>query len=153
MQRALISPEWDRNCFFQRVHEARSSRAGCVSPWEPAPGWRAGCAWPRLEPAVVTNGAVALTQAVAIAAPASGGAAKPIPGMLLGVDGASARDVWAVGTSPAGTVAERWNGSGWKKMPTPSPGSSRSHDDVLEAVAAVADQCLGCRVLHLRRPA
>jgi hypothetical protein len=52
----------------------------------------------------------------------------------------SATDVWAVGTSgrlPRGrahNLIEHWDGSSWKKMPSPSPGAFSS----LTGVAAVS---------------
>src|ERR1700722_4409563 len=65
---------------------------------------------------IVTGGAAALAPAVASAAPASGGRATATPalGALYGVDGTSAHDVWAVGSGPAGTLTEHWNGTNWK---------------------------------------
>ena len=46
--------------------------------------------------------------------------------MLLGVVAVSARRAWAVGATGSGdgptkTLVLRWNGTTWKKMPSPSP--------------------------------
>jgi hypothetical protein len=65
--------------------------------------------------------------------------ASPSPGTLAnalnGVTAISANDVWAVGSSSAGTLAEHWNGAGWSV--TPSPNSAPT-DDVLNGVSGAS---------------
>lgn len=58
-----------------------------------------------------------------------------VDGALTSVTVVSARDAWAVGTidSPLGTtLAARWNGTNWTRVPTPDPGTYNQ----LSAVAA-----------------
>jgi hypothetical protein len=59
--------------------------------------------------------------------------ALPDTGFLRGVDASSATNAWAVGQRavPAGggsvgsaTLTERWNGTSWSIVPSPSPGSA-----------------------------
>lgn len=61
------------------------------------------------------------------------GAVLPDYPELLGIDGSGAADVWAVGDSEHGAVAEHWNGRGWKRYPVPTPG----FDSVLNAVTVL----------------
>ncbi len=50
-----------------------------------------------------------------------------------GVGAASPAAAWAVGWAATGkSLIERWNGRGWKQVPTPNPG--RGHCSVLNAV-------------------
>jgi len=47
----------------------------------------------------------------------------------------SASDAWAVGTAGSNrTLIERWNGTAWKRVPSPSPDAT----DRLSAVAATS---------------
>ena len=74
---------------------------------------------------------------------------SPNPGSglnsLSDVAATSSANAWAVGsydngvsTSPR-TLIERWNGSSWKQVPSPSPGGSGSgHASVLNGVAAIS---------------
>jgi hypothetical protein len=58
-------------------------------------------------------------------------------GSLNGVRAVSASDVWAVGSAGGGAaLILHWDGSGWKRVPSPDPGSGAS-DDLL-GVAATA---------------
>lgn len=41
---------------------------------------------------------------------------------LVGVAATSARNAWAVGSSPGRTLILHWNGRTWKRVPSPSPG-------------------------------
>ncbi len=92
--------------------------------------------------------AIAVAAAVLFAVPAVASAAipasvQPVPGTLLGVNGSSAADVWAVGTTPgstlpAGTLTEHWNGVRWRVVPSLSPGTGKGRDNVLYGVAAVS---------------
>jgi hypothetical protein len=64
----------------------------------------------------------------------------PAVDMLEGIAGASANNLWAVGTSsPAGTpeqtLIEHWNGVAWSIVTSPNPGSA---GDILQGVAAVS---------------
>ena len=69
----------------------------------------------------------------------------PSNGWLFGVSANGPRDVWAVGrqTSPGDgeelTLAEHWNGSKWKVVPTPNPYSGSIQDaDELYGVQALS---------------
>src|SRR6478735_4188639 len=61
-------------------------------------------------------------------------------GRLLGVDGASATDGWAVGDvtvdGVSSTLIQRWNGVAWQQVDSPNPGGS--HGTTLTAVTALA---------------
>ena len=65
-------------------------------------------------------------------------AAPGVHGGLFDVSASSATNAWAVGSARDRTLAERWNGSVWRRVPTPSPGHSFTRGDVLTAVAAIA---------------
>jgi hypothetical protein len=58
---------------------------------------------------------------------------------LSGVAAVSSSNVWAVGAysngSPARTLIERWNGTGWKRISSPNPGGT-DDDNVLTGVGA-----------------
>lgn len=59
-------------------------------------------------------------------------------GALFGAAAVSASDAWAVGqsgTSALRTLIERWNGTAWAQVPSPSPGPG---NDGLNAVAATS---------------
>lgn len=62
--------------------------------------------------------------------------ASPSPGSLSnalnGVAAMSARDVWAVGDSAAGTLSEHWDGAHWSVIPTMNGATADNH---LNAVA------------------
>ncbi|HEX3272635.1 MAG TPA: hypothetical protein VHR15_18460 [Ktedonobacterales bacterium] len=61
---------------------------------------------------------------------------SPSPGTLSneleGVTALAAKDVWAVGSSAAGTLSERWDGISWRVVSTPNKSAS---DNFLRAVA------------------
>jgi hypothetical protein len=74
---------------------------------------------------------------------------SPNPGsasnILTGIEANSASDIWAVGgfsnTTPppfqeVQTLVEHWNGSSWKVVPSPNPGSSVNQLGAIEAVSA-----------------
>jgi hypothetical protein len=99
-----------------------------------------------------SRGAAGLAVLVTLAAvpPATGGVsrtliASPRPafrgGLLNAVSSASATDAWAVGltgqTRAQYSLAARWNGTRWARVPSPSPGG---HDGVstLAGVSAVS---------------
>jgi hypothetical protein len=86
----------------------------------------------------VLAAATAVAPAVAPAALAVPAPAKPVHGVLLGVDGTSARDVWAVGFGSPGTLIEHWNGVSWRVVPSPSPGTGKAGYNDLSGVAAVS---------------
>jgi hypothetical protein len=65
-------------------------------------------------------------------------AAPRVHGGLFAVSASSATNAWAVGSARDRTLAERWNGSVWRRVPTPSPGHSFTRGDVLTAVVAIA---------------
>ncbi len=48
-----------------------------------------------------------------------------IPGFtgLRGVDALGPNDVWAAGSDLNGTLIEHWNGTSWRVMPDPGPGT------------------------------
>jgi hypothetical protein len=59
---------------------------------------------------------------------------------LLGVAATSARNAWAVGLyanshNSLQTLIEHWNGTSWKRVPSPNPGGS-TRNNVVSAVAA-----------------
>lgn len=78
------------------------------------------------------------------------GTGKEIPGPApvtggtwQGIDLLSATDGWAVGMSgslaedePAQTLVARWNGTQWKQVPSPSPGTLSSRLTAVTALAA-----------------
>ena len=74
----------------------------------------------------------------------------PSPGagdnQFFGVTALSACDVWAVGnyravsTGPLLSLAEHWNGTAWKVVPTPNPGTSTNF---LRAVSAFSASDVG----------
>jgi hypothetical protein len=57
-----------------------------------------------------------------------------VRGELEDVSASSGTDAWAVGGSLDHTLAEHWNGSSWRRLPTPNPGR---HGNVLLAVVAI----------------
>ncbi len=60
----------------------------------------------------------------------------PVNGALADVSASSASDAWAVGVwGRRRTLAEHWNGTRWKRIPTPNPGRRLS---VLQTVADVS---------------
>jgi hypothetical protein len=58
---------------------------------------------------------------------------RSITAQLLGVTAVGGGRLWAVGSAGARTMAARWTGHRWVRVPTPSPGS----DGTLNDVAAV----------------
>ena len=65
-------------------------------------------------------------------------ASVSVDGSLSGVVATSASNAWAVGTDGSGkTLIEHWNGTGWKRQPSPSPGPNGSYDSLV-AVAATS---------------
>src|SRR6516162_2286757 len=96
-------------------------------------------------PAAATSGPAAATPAGAPATPCESWTSTlpPSPGAsdndLFGVTALSACNVWAVGayrataTGPLLSLAEHWNGTAWKVVPTPNPGTSTNF---LRAVSA-----------------
>ena len=94
--------------------------------------------------------AVAVAAVVILAKPSSRPAPPPAPaparaagslsvdGSLSNVVATSATNAWAVGTDGSGqTLIEHWNGTGWEREPSPSPGPNGSYD-TLAAVAATS---------------
>ena len=66
-------------------------------------------------------------------------AAPGVHGGLADVSASSATNAWAVGSAGDRTLAEHWNGSVWRRVPTPSPGhTTRYRTDFLSAVVAIA---------------
>jgi hypothetical protein len=91
---------------------------------------------------------IAIAAAVVLAKPGSHPAPPPAParaaaslsvdGSLSGVVATSASNAWAVGTDGSGkTLIEYWNGTGWKREPSPSPGPKGGYDSLF-AVAATS---------------
>jgi hypothetical protein len=73
---------------------------------------------------------------------------SPSPGrdaLLVGVAASSPRNVWAVGTYTARyryskyhTLVLHWNGTGWKRIPSPNPGLRDRDGSSLSGVAVVS---------------
>ena len=70
---------------------------------------------------------------------------NPQPGsqrdMLFGASAVSPSDVWVVGDQEGAngkfeTLAEHWDGSSWRAIPTPDPGSAGNHLYAVDAVSA-----------------
>ena len=71
-------------------------------------------------------------------APAQAVASISVDGSLSGVVATSATNAWAVGTDGSGkTLIEHWDGTGWNRQPSPSPGPNGSYDRLV-AVAATS---------------
>ena len=103
----------------------------------------------RLGSMVLTAAAAAAAAAAAVvvwAQPALGacGSWQKIPGapgvhgVLADVSASSATDVWAVGVDDGRTLAERWDGSTWRRVAAPNPGRRSTRVDKLSAVVAIA---------------
>ena len=63
------------------------------------------------------------------------------PSGLSDVSAAGQGDAWAVGTGglfPDTTLIEHWNGTSWKRIPSPSPPRKGTSGDFLSGVAALA---------------
>jgi hypothetical protein len=93
----------------------------------------------------VTVGGVAPGAVTAARTAAPGPASVSIGGVLHGVAAVSARGGWAVGDTGSKTLIVRWNGSSWRRVPSPTIGAGGA----LRAVATVAGRawavgCLGC---------
>lgn len=55
-------------------------------------------------------------------------ASLPVYGFLTGVAATSARNAWAVGGTNGGkTLIAHWNGTAWKRVPSPSPPGAQLH--------------------------
>jgi len=79
--------------------------------------------------------------AVVTAAPSATAATVPspassftVPGVLSAVAAAPSGDAWAVGSTSGKTLIVRWNGTDWKQVPSPTPGTSPE----LSSVAVVS---------------
>jgi hypothetical protein len=85
----------------------------------------------------VAAGVAPVTPAAARASFTGPAASFTISGQLSGVAATSARSAWAVGFSGSNlsprTLIVRWNGTAWKRLPSPSPAGS-----VLSGVAATS---------------
>jgi hypothetical protein len=82
---------------------------------------------PRLAALVVVGAAVSIVPATAGASAAPAGPAPPftIIGELNAVTAVSARDAWAVGnTNSLRTMILHWNGTGWKRVASPTIGGN-----------------------------
>ena len=55
---------------------------------------------------------------------------------MSGVAAVSGTEVWAVGARGLRTLTERWDGSSWSVVPTPTPGGNAGFSDVLALGAA-----------------
>ncbi len=51
----------------------------------------------------------------------------------------SANDVWAVGRAGSKTLAEHWDGSRWRVVPTPNPATSNNNSELLGVTAIATD--------------
>jgi hypothetical protein len=63
------------------------------------------------------------------------------PAGLSGVAAAGQGDAWAVGTGglfPDTTFSEHWNGTSWKRIPSPSPPRKGTWGDLLSGVTALS---------------
>jgi hypothetical protein len=107
---------------------------------------------------VALNGLIAPTHA------ASAGTGSGLDGVLGGVSASSPTDVWAVGRSCTAcydlgettrTLIEHWNGTGWGKVKSPSPSTTRNALVGVAAISssdawAVGDYCkMNCEGDHL----
>jgi hypothetical protein len=106
----------------------------------------AGAAKAAIIAGIATAVAVAAVAAVIVARPAGHPAPPPAPAVAsLSVDGSlsavaatSASNAWAVGTDGSGkTLIEHWDGTGWRREPSPSPGPNGGYDRLV-AVAATS---------------
>jgi len=95
-----------------------------------------------------------LAGAAARVMPASAAGQDPAPaasfavsGDLTGVAAVSASNAWAVGdTGSGGTLIAHWDGTAWKRVPSPSPaGSTLFRVAATSARNAWAVGCSGCR--------
>jgi hypothetical protein len=119
-----------------RVTGAAGRDAGHVAGRLARLGWRAAAA-------------LVVTVTLAAASPAGPGSrtlsATPAGptfkgGLFNGVSSVSATDAWAVGEIGSGrtlfSLAARWNGTGWARVPSPSPGGRNAFSN-LSGVSAV----------------
>jgi hypothetical protein len=88
------------------------------------------------------TGAALATAITTLSAP-SAGAAQLQEGTLLAVSGTSPGNVWAVGyrgptVSGSTTLIEHWNGTSWRVVPSPSPGTGKGRENLLFGVTAVS---------------
>ncbi len=68
-----------------------------------------------------------------------------VAGRLAGVAASSRANAWAVGSSGGKTLILHWNGTAWKKLPSPAPaGSSLSSVAAVSAGNAWAVGCTSC---------
>ena len=89
----------------------------------------------------IASVAAVTTVAGAASVTSAGAATAGVPGHIgtfRAVDGTSAKDVWAVGSGPAGTLIEHWNGAKWQVVPSPSPGTGAVPENELTGVAAIS---------------
>src|SRR5262245_4591058 len=122
--------------------------------------WRRQTLWALAAPLataalLVTPGAAATSAATAQAPPCQPWTSTlpPSPGaadnQFFGVTALSACNVWAVGSYRAvatGTLlslAEHWNGTAWKVVPTPNPGTSLNRLNAVSAFSASDVWALG----------
>ena len=85
----------------------------------------------------------------------------PSPGaadnQFFGVTALSACDVWAVGnyravsTGPLLSLAEHWNGTAWKVVPTPNPGTSINFLRAVSAFSASNAWAVGTQIISTSR--
>jgi hypothetical protein len=81
-----------------------------------------------------------------VASPNPGGTKSNNDSGLFGVSAHSATDAWAVGyyTNPTTfadeTLVLRWNGTSWRRVPSPNPSGAadHTHDNVLRGVSAIS---------------
>ncbi len=99
--------------------------------------------WPRRSAVVAASAGLAVAVAgfaPGAAAAAAGPASFSVQGELTGVAALSASNAWVVGSTGAfggeGTLIAHWNGKGWKRVASPSPGRG----DTLTGVAATSSR-------------
>lgn len=95
----------------------------------------------RIRLAAASAAAVIAVVGVPVATAAHAAPTTKIPintGILAAVDGTSAKDVWAVGSGPKGTLIEHWNGVKWSVLPSPSPGTGVAKRNALNGVVAIS---------------
>src|SRR6266700_2057709 len=87
--------------------------------------------------AVIASGLAGASAAGTVrTAPAGTVASFSTPGSFNGVAVLSARSAWAVGSAGSKTLILRWNGTVWRRVPSPNP--SPDHAQCLAVVSAAS---------------
>ena|SRR6266566_4685914 len=103
--------------------------------------------------AVIASGLAGASAAGTVrTAPAGTVASFSTPGSFNGVAVLSARSAWAVGSAGGKTLILRWNGTVWRRVPSPTPagGGILTGVAATSATSAWAVGCTGGNTLILR---